>query len=66
MVVNFFIDFLENLSNEKLLWEEIMKIKAMPINMAQKKEMKSKLLVNVVFKKLSLQNLTNVTYVLIG
>lgn len=36
----------ENLSNEKLLWEEIMKIKAMPASMSQKKELKTKLLVS--------------------
>jgi len=35
--------FSENLSNEERTWEEIMQIKAMPVNMAQKKEMKMKL-----------------------
>ncbi|XP_068084630.1 transmembrane channel-like protein 7 isoform X2 [Anabrus simplex] len=36
-------DLSENLSNEERTWEEIMQIKAMPVSMAQKKEMKSKL-----------------------
>ncbi len=42
---NIIVCRLENLSNEKLLWEEIMKIKAMPVNMSQKKELKVNLLV---------------------
>jgi hypothetical protein len=33
----------ENLSNEERTWEEIMQIKAMPVSMTQKKEMKAKL-----------------------
>jgi len=37
---------LENLSNEELVWEEIMKIKTMPISMAHKKELKAKLKVS--------------------
>ncbi|KAK4873180.1 hypothetical protein RN001_015209 [Aquatica leii] len=36
-------DLSENLSNEQRTWEEIMQIKALPISMAQKKEMKAKL-----------------------
>ncbi|XP_075212385.1 transmembrane channel-like protein 7 [Lycorma delicatula] len=36
-------DLSENLSNEERMWEEIMLIKAMPICMTQKKEMKAKL-----------------------
>jgi len=39
-------DFLllaENLSNEERTWEEIMEIKAMPVSMMQKKELKAKL-----------------------
>ncbi|XP_044728991.1 transmembrane channel-like protein 7 [Chrysoperla carnea] len=36
-------DLSENLSNEERTWEEIMQIKAMPIPMYQKKEMKAKL-----------------------
>lgn len=36
-------DLSENLSNEMTTWEEIMKIKDMPISMAQKKEQKAKL-----------------------
>lgn len=44
-----FISVVENLSNEELLWEEIMKIKAMPVNMAQKKEMKAKLEVCIIY-----------------
>lgn len=38
-------DLSENLSNEQTTWEEIMQIKALPIPMAQKKEMKAKILV---------------------
>jgi len=37
----------ENLSNEELVWEEIMKIKTMPISMAHKKELKAKLKVSL-------------------
>lgn len=33
----------ENLSNEERTWEEIMQIKAMPVSMMQKKELKAKL-----------------------
>ena len=33
----------ENLSNEERTWEEIMQIKAMPVSMVQKKELKAKL-----------------------
>jgi hypothetical protein len=40
------LKFLENLSNEELIWEEIMKIKTMPISMAHKKELKAKLKVS--------------------
>ncbi|PSN50086.1 Transmembrane channel-like protein 7 [Blattella germanica] len=36
-------DLSENLSNEERTWEEIMQIKAMPVSMSQKKEMKAKL-----------------------
>ncbi|XP_050529569.1 transmembrane channel-like protein 7 [Daktulosphaira vitifoliae] len=36
-------DLSENLSNEELIWEEIMKIKTLPISMAHKKELKAKL-----------------------
>jgi len=39
----------ENLSNEELVWEEIMKIKTMPISMAHKKELKAKLKVSLMF-----------------
>jgi len=39
----------ENLSNEELIWEEIMKIKTMPISMAHKKELKAKLKVSFIF-----------------
>lgn len=42
------ITFLENLSNEELVWEEIMKIKTMPISMAHKKELKAKLKVSSI------------------
>ncbi|CAB3362866.1 Hypothetical predicted protein [Cloeon dipterum] len=33
----------ENIPNEERTWEEIMQIKAMPVNMAQKRELKAKL-----------------------
>lgn len=36
-------DLAEPLSNEQSIWEEIMLIKAMPVSMAQKKDMKAKL-----------------------
>lgn len=36
-------DLSENLSNERTTWEEIMKIKDLPISMTQKKEQKAKL-----------------------
>jgi len=36
-------DLSENLSNEERTWEEIMQIKAMPVSMMQKKELKAKL-----------------------
>lgn len=39
-------DLSENLSNEQTMWEEIMQIKAMPVSMAQKREMKNKLQVS--------------------
>ena len=45
-VMTLFTFISENLSNEKLLWEEIMKIKSMPVNMSQKRELKMKLLVS--------------------
>lgn len=37
-------DLSENISNEQSIWEEIMQIKTMPIPMAQKKELKAKIL----------------------
>lgn len=36
-------DLSENLSNEQSTWEEIMEIKALPMSMAQKREIKAKL-----------------------
>lgn len=42
-LINLLFIFTENLSNEERTWEEIMQIKAMPIPMYQKKEMKAKL-----------------------
>lgn len=36
----------ENLSNEERTWEEIMQIKAMPVPMNQKREIKAKLQVS--------------------
>lgn len=40
-------DLSENLSNEELTWEEIMQIKAMPVCMAQKIQMKRELQVTL-------------------
>ncbi|KAK9878376.1 hypothetical protein WA026_021683 [Henosepilachna vigintioctopunctata] len=37
-------DFSENISNEQTMWEDINQIKSMPIPMAQKRELKSKIL----------------------
>lgn len=37
-------DLSENISNEENIWDEIMEIKAIPVSMAQKKEMKNNLL----------------------
>lgn len=42
-------DLSENLSNERTTWEEIQLIKAMPVSMAQKKEMKAKIQVINLF-----------------
>lgn len=39
-------DLSENLPNEQTTWEDIMQIKAMPVPMAQKKDMKAKILVS--------------------
>lgn len=39
-------DLSENLSNERTTWEEIQLIKAMPVSMAQKKELKAKIQVS--------------------
>lgn len=36
-------DLSEMSSNEQTTWEEIMQIKAMPVSMAQKKELKAKI-----------------------
>lgn len=49
MFIFIFVELLENLSNEERTWEEIMQIKAMPIPMYEKKEMKAKLQVNFKF-----------------
>lgn len=43
-------DLSENLSNEERIWEEIMQIKAMPICMAQKIQLKNQLQVNLLSK----------------
>ncbi|CAH0403646.1 unnamed protein product [Chilo suppressalis] len=50
-------DLSENLSNEERTWEEIMQIKAMPVPMNQKRELKAKLQ-NAT--KLRLQGLENI------
>lgn len=39
-------DLSQDISTEQTTWEEIMLIKAMPVPMAQKKEMKAKILVS--------------------
>lgn len=39
-------DLSENISTEQTMWEEIMQIKAMPVSMAHKREMKVKLQVS--------------------
>lgn len=41
-------DLSEMSSNEQTAWEEIMQIKSMPISMAEKKEMKAKILVSIL------------------
>lgn len=40
-------DLSQDISTEQTTWEEIMEIKAMPVPMSQKKEMKAKILVSV-------------------
>lgn len=39
-------DLSQDISTEQTTWEEIMQIKAMPVPMAQKKEMKARILVS--------------------
>lgn len=39
-------DLSQDISTEQTTWEEIMQIKAMPVPMSQKKEMKAKILVS--------------------
>jgi hypothetical protein len=39
----FYNYFPENFPNEERTWEEIMQIKAMPVSMAQKRDLKAKL-----------------------
>lgn len=41
-------DLSENLINESQTWEEIREIKAMPVPMAQKRELKNQLQVGIV------------------
>lgn len=40
-------DLSQNLSTEKKTWEEIMEIKAMPVPMSQKKQLKDKIQVSL-------------------
>lgn len=42
-------DLSQDYNTEQTTWEEIMQIKAMPVSMAQKKEMKAKILVSYLF-----------------
>ena len=49
-------DLSENLSNEERTWEEIMQIKAMPVCMAQKIELKNQLQVCLRFTRQELLN----------
>lgn len=44
-------DLSENLSNEERTWEEIMQIKAMPVCMAQKMQLKNQLQVKKKFSQ---------------
>lgn len=39
-------DLSQDISTEQTTWEEILQIKAMPVSMAQKKDMKAKILVS--------------------
>lgn len=41
-------DLSQDISTEQTTWEEVMQIKALPVPMAQKREMKAKILVSVV------------------
>lgn len=41
-------DLSQDISTEQVIWEEIMQIKAMPVPMMQKKEMKAKILVSLI------------------
>lgn len=47
-------DLSENLINESQTWEEIREIKAMPVPMAQKRELKNQLQVNKSFAEVSM------------
>lgn len=40
-------DLSQDISTEQTTWEEIMRIKAMPVPMVQKREMKAKILVGL-------------------
>lgn len=42
-------DLSEMRANEQTAWEEVMQLKALPIPMCQKKEMKAKILVSLKF-----------------
>ncbi|CAH0381093.1 unnamed protein product [Bemisia tabaci] len=50
-------DLSENLSNEERTWEEIMKLKTLPVSMAEKKEMKARLLSAETFRLQGLDQL---------
>lgn len=51
-------DLSENLINESQTWEEIREIKAMPVPMAQKRELKNQLQVNKSFAEVSMLTTT--------
>jgi hypothetical protein len=51
-------DLSENLINESQTWEEIREIKAMPVPMAQKRELKNQLQVSKSFAEVSMLLLT--------
>ena len=53
-------DLSENLINESQTWEEIREIKAMPVPMAQKRELKNQLQVNKSLAEVSMLTVSTV------